>query len=567
MHEPRCEAGPESSPGGGISGDRPQTRAEETRAGERPEERIAELESEVRRLRAELHRVSQTQPSSEPVLGEGPISFLADSVPALVWASGRTMDCTFFNRYWLEFTGRTMDQELGAGWAEGLHPDDRARCFEVYEKAFQVRANYRMEYRLRRYDGEYRWMLDTGVPYSAPDGAFLGYVGCCTDITLLKQAEDSLRETGDLLRAVIEGTTDVVFVRNRKGVHSIMSSSGPQWLMDSLEDALAGRPSRIREEDAQRLRDEDRIVMATGESTTRELVIEDRSGSRRTLRVRKVPYRDRTGQMTGVIGVVEDVSDRMRMENELRQLQNELAHVGRLGILGEMSASIAHELNQPLAAISTYTESCRRLLTRDRGSVSPDEILCKIRDQAHRAGEIIRSLRDFCDKRSRQHSHLQLGRLIEEVSRLIGPEIRSDGIGLSLEVPSGLPLIKGDSVQLQQVLMNLIRNAMDSIRESTPWSGLITVRVERWEEGQVRIEVRDSGPGFRGEDPETFFEPFRSTKDDGIGVGLPISRTIVEAHGGRLWGQTNPGGEPSFFVVLPMVIDGGVSSVRSEKGS
>jgi PAS domain S-box-containing protein len=385
-----------------------------------------------RLMRRKLRRQQQLL-ESQRALSEGESRFgvMADTAPVLIWMSGPDKLCTFFNKGWLDFTGRPIEQEMGNGWTESVHPEDMVRCLAIYADAFDARRPFNEEFRLRRYDGEYRTVLDHGVPRFAPDGAFLGYIGSALDITELRQSEAQV-------------------VRQR----------------------------------------------------------------------------------------------------------NELAHLSRVTMLGELSGSLAHELNQPLTSILSNAQAGQRLLSRD----GPDldevrEILKDIVEEDKRAGEVIRRLRLLLKKGEVQQQPLNLNEVVQDVLKLVRSDLINHDISMDTRLAPGLPPIHGDRVQLQQVLLNLVVNGCDAMTHTGGADRRLTVRTEAVDEdgSGVRVSVIDRGCGIRPESINHIFDPFYTTKPNGMGLGLAVCRTIISAHGGRLWAANNPDRGACVHIALPVI--------------
>jgi two-component system sensor kinase FixL len=252
------------------------------------------------------------------------------------------------------------------------------------------------------------------------------------------------------------------------------------------------------------------------------------------------------------VGFIRDISERVAAERAAAQAQQRLTHVARLSTMGEMAAGLAHEINQPLAAITTYAQACQRLLER---SEQPDltdirESLAQISRQALRAGEVIRRLRAFVTNREVRKEPIGCNRLIEDLVTLARPDLRAHDVQLNLEVEPDLPEIMADAIQLQQVLINLIRNAIDSTLQNGTERREIALRAVTAPNG-VEISVHDHGAGVEPGALAKLFNPFFTTKPQGTGLGLAISRTIVGAHGGKLTYRDEPGGGACFYFTLP----------------
>jgi two-component system, LuxR family, sensor kinase FixL len=372
---------------------------------------------------------------SEGALRESELRFrnVANTAPVLIWMSGTDKLCNFFNKGWLDFTGRTMEQELGNGWAEGVYPDDLEHCLKIYGRSFDARQPFTIEYRLRRHDSEYRWVLDIGAPRLSDDGEFLGYIGSCIDITERKQAE-----------------------------------------LD-------------------------------------------------------------------------------------HQLQNmELARVGRVALMGELAASLAHEVNNPIGAMVTNANAGQRLIAR--GNVTTEELkdlLADIVADGHRAREVIEGIRNMVRKRKTTRSLVRVNEIIRDLLRIVKADALTRKVALTTEIDSKAGSVMADRVQLLQVLLNLTLNAFEAMSVNHPDARQLIITGGRNGDGEIVVSLRDSGPGFPSGIVDQLFEPFFSTKAEGTGMGLAIAHSIIEAHGGTLSGKNCDDGGACFTVRLPAAEEDG----------
>lgn len=250
-------------------------------------------------------------------------------------------------------------------------------------------------------------------------------------------------------------------------------------------------------------------------------------------------------------GFVRDLTERRDQERRLQELQSELVHVSRLTAMGEMASSIAHELNQPLSAITNYMRGSGTLLA----AIPPDvtrlrEIMDRAADQALRAGDIIKRLREFVAKGETEHTLEDPAKLMEEASALALVGARQKGYRVTLRFERDLGQVIVDKVQVQQVALNLIRNAIDAMEDCARKD--LVIAVSPWDDHMIAVSVADTGPGISPEIEGRLFQPFVTTKPEGMGVGLSICRTIIEAHGGRIWAEPNPQGGATFLFTLPI---------------
>lgn len=266
----------------------------------------------------------------------------------------------------------------------------------------------------------------------------------------------------------------------------------------------------------------------------------------------------KSGERRFFTGFIRDLTERQQTEARLQELQSELVHISRLTAMGEMASALAHELNQPLSAISNYLKGSMRLLegNSDERSATMRDALGKAADQAMRGGQIIRRLRDFVSRGESERRVESVTKLVEEASALSLVGVKDRGIRVQFQFDPAVDLVLADRVQVQQVLLNLIRNAMDAM-ETSPKRELM-ISIVPAGDSHVRISVADSGSGISPDIAEQLFQPFVTTKRQGMGVGLSISRTIVEAHNGRIWVEPNPTGGTIFHFTLAVVNEGDV---------
>ncbi|UCG87906.1 MAG: PAS domain-containing protein, partial [Gemmatimonadota bacterium] len=280
----------------------------------------------------------------------------------------------------------------------------------------------------------------------------------------------------------------------------------------------------------------------------------DASGDELQLEIVAAPIFDENGEVVQVIEACRNVTARVRAEELARQRQAELAHVARLGTMGEMAAGLAHELNQPLAAIVNYVQACLERMKGLGGEY--DELRDDMEQaaaQAERAGEIIEHVRNFVRKGEPERTVVDFNKLVEEAVDLLRSEMREHAIQLRLELDDSLPAVMAEAIQLEQVIVNLMRNSLEAMSENGGGVRQLTIQTSRTAGGPAEFAIRDTGPGLRAEAVECIFDTFFTTKADGMGMGLPISRSIIEAHGGRLWAVPNPDRGVTFRFTVPII--------------
>ena len=275
-------------------------------------------------------------------------------------------------------------------------------------------------------------------------------------------------------------------------------------------------------------------------------------GRERIVWMRSWPVRDEAGHIVSRAGVATDVTERRHADEQLRRLENDLAHLGRVSTLGEMAAMLAHELNQPLGAIGNYAESCVDMI--ERGETDAGELgkpLRRLVKLSHRMAAIVHRIRRLVRKADHLCTTVRLNDLVTEVVELVGPETEPRGEVIELALDADLPAVVADPIQIQQVLLNLARNGLEAMVDTPPEERRLTIRTASAPEQRVEISVSDRGHGITTPRAEAVFQPFFTTKPNGIGMGLTISRSIIEAHGGELWASSQEGGGTTFRFTLP----------------
>ena len=485
---------------------------------------------------------------------ESRFQIVADAAPVLIWMAGVDKLCTFLNKPWLQFTGRSMDQELGNGWAEGVHHDDLQKCLAVYTQAFDARQPFVMQYRLRRNDGEYRWISDQGVPRHDPEGRFAGYIGSCVDVTELVNKDQALRDSEERMRVAAEAVNlsiwewelskDEIWATNARRALLGLPASGKIGLEDFI--------CRLHPDDRDRVRHTIDDTVQSGEDFDSEyrLILPD--GVVRWMSMRGSVHFDDAGKPARLLGISIDITARKQAELDAQRDRAQLSHLSRVALMGEMSASIAHELNQPLAGILSNAAAGQRFI--DRGNVDQAEIrelLGDIVADGRRASDVVRGIRGMVKKGQVERRSVDLNEVVMDALRMASPDAVLRSCQLETSLDANLPRIDGDPVQLQQVLLNLVINAFDAMRDTPPSRRKVLIATQRNGDGTVRTTVRDYGVGISEDMRDRLFDPFFSTKTEGLGMGLAIVRSILESHGGTMVAENADGGGARFEFVLP----------------
>ena len=622
-----------------------------------------------------LNRRQRRRAEAELSESEGRFRNAADAAPVMLWMSGTDKLCTFFNKAWLEFTGRTVAQELGNGWAEGVHPDDLQECLRTYTIQFDARKPFVMQYRLRSAAGMHRWVVDQGEPRYDARGSFLGYVGVCVDITELREKDRAIRQFEQRVALAAEAA--------HMGVWEVDLRTNELWVSDKIRElfdidpgeeiALKDFSQRVHPEDRARRDAAIRQAIETHGSYELEFRVVQRDGTLLWLAGRAQCIRNEAGEFRRLIGVsmevtnrkeaeelfrlaaeaspsgtmlvnadgkivlvnthveelfgykrdeligqrveilvpgryaarhpdhrmqftakpearamgagrelfgrrkdgsefpveiglnpietprgflvlanIFDISARKAAEAEARRHRDQIDLLSRVSLLGEMTASLAHELNQPLGAIMNNGNAAIRAI--DRGNIEMDalrEIIVDVVSDGQRAHDIIHNVRRMI-KGDSARRRLQINEVISDVTRMVRADAAANSCAIRTSLAEGLPAVEGDRLQIQQVLVNLVSNAIAAMRDVPPNGREIEITTQRNGQGTIEISVRDRGAGISENIHGRLFEQFFTTKPEGLGMGLAIVKSIVEAHGGKIEARNNEGAGAVFLFTLPI---------------
>jgi PAS domain S-box-containing protein len=375
--------------------------------------------------------------------------------------------------------------------------------------------------------------------------------GSIRDITERRRAKEAVAESAERMRLMADALPVFISYADVEQRYRFANRAFEEWLGVSRE-AIRGRTVKdvIGEESYE-------VIQANVEAALagRDLSYDrdvQRHGVWHRLRVSLVPHRDRGGDVVGVYALAWDVTAQVQAEEESRRHREELARVSRVATMGELTASLAHELNQPLSAIISNAQASRRFLAGEEPDVQElREALQDIIEDGKRAADVIRGLRALLQKGDIERRILDLNEVIREVAALMHGELVANSIRLRLDLTSALPPVVGDRIQLQQVFLNLILNGSDAMKNVEAAHRELVIRTALNGAATVEVSVRDTGHGLDPENTDRLFEPFHTTKPDGLGMGLSINRSIVEAHGGRLWATQNPEQGATFHFTLP----------------
>ena len=413
-----------------------------------------------------------------------------------------------------------------------VHGDDRVRVKKTFEDAVREKKEYELAYRIVWSNGTIRYIHNLAHPVFDGNGTLIEYVGTTIDTTERIQAEEAALKAHQQIDMILESISDNFFGLDKEGRFTYFNPHAANQMraLGRDPDALIGR---VAWEEFPDMPNKENVLRALSE---RVVVVDELYYAPLEEWVENHMYPSNDG---GLVTFQRYITERKRTEEELRKTQDELAHVTRVTTLGELTASIAHEVNQPLGAIVTNGQACLRLLSSSDLDIKEvrEAVECMIADGI-RASEVIKRIRRLLKKSKGGKSSYSINNIIREVLALTASELNNNGINVRPELTQGLRCVIADRVQVQQVVLNLILNSKEAM-SSVGWQPReLLIRSEQAEPG-VLVTVTDTGVGILPENREQVFDPFVTSKEEGLGLGLSISRTIIESHGGRLW--TTPG--------------------------
>jgi PAS domain S-box-containing protein len=488
---------------------------------------------------------------------EDRLRLVIDTIPTLVWRAGPEGIPDFLNQPALDYTGLALDQ-AETGWPRAFHPDDKKGMLQKWSAIRESGMRGGLEARLRRFDGAYRWFLLEAEPLRDEAGNIVKWYGSATDIEGRKRTEAALRKSEERFRDYAETASDWFWETGPD--HRVTRVSEHLNAVSIVPSRLTGVARWDVATDVELEPEKWRLhrAMLDAHLPFRDFVYStiSASGSPTYIRSSGKPLFDEEGNFIGYRGTGTDITATIRAdhaERALRKAQAELAHVTRVTTLGELTASIAHEVNQPLAGVIANAEACLRWLDRD----TPDLAAARrsvewVIDDGNRASEVIRRVRALAKKTDVEKVPLDINTVIREVIALVQRELSSHQVSLRTELAPALPVILGDRVQLQQVIINLVMNGIEAMQTAADGSRELIIRSGQDETHQLFLSVTDCGVGISAENASRLFNAFFTTKSSGMGMGLSICRAIVEAHGGRLSASGNEGPGATFQFVLPL---------------
>lgn len=513
-------------------------------------------------------RAQEALLASEAALRENErrLEHIINAVPGLVWSADPDGSITFLSQQYLDYIGIDGDSALAGAWADAIHPEDAQGLMAAWVAAMTEGRAHEHEARLRRADGSYRWMLFRASPHVDSDGRVVEWFGVNIDIEDRKDAQDALaaseaalRDSGRELQQILSSIPGLTWSSDARGATRFWSQQYLDYAGAQLDDVLGFKfADYIHPDDRDPILKMWTEIIAAGTPGEAELRLRRADGEYRWFLIRACPFFDEQGNLTQWFGVNVDIENRKRAEEDLRQSQSDLAHVTRMTTIGELAVSIAHEVNQPLMAVVTNAGACLRWLDGAQTDIAMARQAAEriVRD-GHRAGDIVTSLRGLARKAAPRMDRVCLEDVVQPILDLLRGEFKRHNVTAKAELNDGAIVILGDTTQLQQVILNLIMNGVEAMAGAAVSPRRLTVRAQTCER-EALLTVTDTGPGLGADEPDRLFEAFFSTKAEGIGMGLPICRSIIESHGGRIWATNNTPRGSVFSFTLPLAEGYGV---------
>ncbi len=509
-----------------------------------------------RRHVEELQRALLDREKAVMALAESEQRFrtLCDHAPVGIFIDDKDGHAIYHNPRCTAITGLTFNEAQGDGWHQSLHPDDRDRVVQRVKAATGKRESYQDCNRYVHRNGTVRWAEGMAVPVTGTDGELVAYIGTLLDVTSQRASAEAQQASESRYRAIVNEQTDLIVRWQADGTLLFANEAWCRFQGCTLEEAIGIDFLSVVPEQRR-----DDLRNWAAKVTVGQPVV---SGESRFLMADGQYYIqlwtehgifDESKNLIEIQSVGRDITSEREAEEQFREQQSLLSHVSRLSTMGELVAGIAHEVNQPLYSIKNCSQALQNVLASDAPGSRELMIQCvdQISEASSRAGEMIRRMRDFVRRGQTDREVCDLRVLVEEAVRLVSFEGRRNSASIIVRVSDSGILVDVDRVQIQQVLVNLLINAFEAMSGAFSQRREVVVSCDRI--GNVgRISIEDSGIGIPPEIQSTIFEPFVTSHKEGMGMGLAISRTIVEGHNGRIWFEHRPANGALFHVELTL---------------
>ncbi len=481
------------------------------------------------------------------------LSRVLDALPAMVWIALPDGQLELINRRWSEYTGLRLDEAHGWGWQAAVNPDDLPTLLERWRSILASDKPGEMDARVRRFDGQYRWLRMQCSPMFDDAGRIVKWCGTATDVDDFRRAEETLRRRELDFQLIVDSIPIPVAVTTPSGEVEGLNQLTLDYFGKTFEELKGWKASDVVHPDdlertiADQLKAHQQVHPYNVESRHRRA-----DGVYRWYNVLGLPLRDQQGNILRWIHLLIDIDERKRAEAALQAAHDRLARASQVASLVELSASIAHEVNQPIAAALANAQAALRWLRREPPDLSEvREALDSVVKDGTRAGNVIDRIRSLFKNAPPSLENLDIAEALSEIVALSRGKALKNRVSLQVQLSEGLATVRGDRVQLQQVMLNLITNAIEAMSDVDDGNRDLRITAGR-DDDDVFITVQDSGPGLTQAALERVFEPFYTTKPTGLGVGLSICHSIIKAHSGALWATNADKGGAVFSFTLPI---------------
>lgn len=477
------------------------------------------------------------------------LRLMVHCIPGFLITSTAAGEVELVNQTLLNYTGKPLEELKN--WPAVVHPGDLPAVGSLWTRSVKTGHPFDADVRVRRADGVYRWFHCRGLPLRDNDGRIVSWYTLLTDIEDRINAEDALRTSERELSLIIETMPGLVWCAAAEGELDYVNQRILDYIGTNLQAlAQAGWLNFLHPDDVQPTINAWSNAVVTGQPHDVQYRLRRFDGTYRWFHVLGQPLCDADGHRTRWYGLLIDIDDRKNMEEALRNTQACLSRAAQTATVGELAASVAHEINQPLAAVVANGHACLRWLSAQPPNLAKaHEAAERIVRDGKEAGEVVRRIRALFKRTSVEKTALDMNEIIAEVLRLTRSEVDRRGVAVDTELELDLPSVAGDRVQLQQLLLNLLVNGMEAMDGVADRSKRLFICSKQLAGEGVLVEVRDCGPGLA--EPDKVFEAFFTTKENGLGMGLAICRSIVDAHQGRLWAESANGTGATFCFTLP----------------
>ena len=496
--------------------------------------------------------ITEAKQAEEKIrLSERELRTLVEAIPAYVGTTLPDGSVDFISQSWLDYTGFSREQGMGWGWGGAIHPEDFDRVMANWRASLAAGAPAEHELRCRSADGTYHWFLHRALPLRDDGGNVVKWYGTLTNIDALKETEHALQTREHQLLGIVETIPSMLWSSSPTGETTHLSQRVLEYCGASLEElANRGWEKVIHPDDREETVKAFARAISSGESYSVIHRLRRADGEYRWHHSMGEPLRDPQGKIIQWYGLALDIDERKRAEDHLRDTRIKLSRTSQIATVAELSASIAHELNQPLMAVLGNAQAAKRWLGANppnltETNASIERILRGIRS----ADETMQHIRALFKRESFEKREANIPDMMREAVRFVHEDPNKRGVVISCHFDDHLPTVSVDVIQIQQVFINLILNAVEAM-DGSRIPPLVKVRAAVTDHNEMLIQVMDNGPGV--DDTEKIFDAFVTTKEKGMGIGLAVSRSVIEAHGGRIWAENNPDGGAIFNVALPL---------------